>query len=175
MIEDMSPFAQRILAIGLLVLVLLLGLQLVVSPLIERMQISREALADSRYRLHKLANLAAQPETPMGKAVDPGLLLAAPNVKAALAQLLGQVSRIASATGANAQKVEAQDKQALPSMVAVQVELSGNETSIISFAEQLEAARPMVRMRDWRLELAPDNPAQLKLTATLLAGWEQRR
>lgn len=175
MIEDMSPFAQRILAVGILILGLLLGFQLIASPLIERMQLSREALADSRYRLHKLENLANQPEAMLGQPVEPNLLIAAPNAKMAQAELLGQVSRIANTTGASAQKMEALDKQALPSLVAAKIELSANEVSIISFVDQLEAARPMMRLRDWRLQDADDDSGQLKLSATVLASWEQRR
>jgi Type II secretion system (T2SS), protein M subtype b len=175
MIEDMSPLAQRILAVGILVLALLLGFQLVASPLIERMQLSREALADSRYRLHKLESLASQPEAMAGQPVEPGLLIAAPNVKIAQAQLLGQISRIASSTGASVQKVEVLEKQALPSLVATKIELSGNEVSIISFVGQLEGARPMMRLRDWRLQADDDNSGQLKLSAKVFASWDQRR
>lgn len=175
MIEDMSPFAQRILAVGILILALLFGFQLVASPLIERMQLSREALADSRYRLHKLETLANQPEAILGQPVEPNLLIPAPDVKIAQAQLLGQVSRIANATGASAQKVEALEKPGLPSLVAVKIELSGTEVSIISFVGQLEAARPMMRMRDWRIQATDDNLGQLKLSATILASWEQRQ
>lgn len=175
MIEDISPFAQRILAVGIFVLALLLGFQLIVSPLAERMQLSREALANSRYRLHKLQSLASQPEAIMGQPVEPGLLIAASNVKMAQAQLLGQVSRIASAAGVTVQKVEAPDRPALPSLVTAQVELLANEGSVIAFVDQLEAARPMMRLRDWRIEVADDNTSTLKLNATLLASWEQRR
>lgn len=175
MIGDMSPFAQRILALGILLLVALLTVQLMVIPVFERMVVSRDTLADSRYRVAKLESLDARPELPKGQTIEPGLLISAATAQQAQNQLLGQVSRTASATTVIVQKGEPNRGQALASITAANIELSGSEASVILFIDQLEAARPMMRLRAWRINIMPDSPGQLRLTATVVASWEQRR
>ena len=175
MIEEMSPFAQRILALGILLLGALLTLQLIVTPLLERVAVSRDALADSRYRLAKLESLDARPDMPKGQAIEPGLLILAATAQQAQNQLLGQISRIASATTVIVQKGQPQTTQTLASVAAANIELSGSEASVMLFIDQLEAARPRMRLRAWRIDIIPEKPGELRLAATVVASWEQRR
>lgn len=175
MIDDMSPFAQRVLALGLLLLALLLSTQFVAAPIIERMEVSRSALADSRYRLHKLKAAEARPDPATGQRIAPSSLIKAANLSQAQAQLAGHVARIASTTSVKLRRIEGEDKQALASLVTAQIELQASEALLISFVDELEAGQPVMRLRNWRLENNGDESGELRLTAKLVASWEKRR
>ncbi|UZK67475.1 hypothetical protein [Sphingomonas sp. M1-B02] len=85
-----------------------------------------------------------------GAIVAPGFALRARDPAAARALIVARIERLARAGG-----VLVEEKSAVGSaegLVALRLRVSGAEKAVLAFADAFERERPLVRLRNWRLE-----------------------
>ena len=73
---DISPLTRRIVAVGILVLAILLGLQLIIMPVVNGIQLHRAELTELRAREARLTALLHRPP-PQVSTMPAGLAISA--------------------------------------------------------------------------------------------------
>ncbi|HEX8302631.1 hypothetical protein [Sphingomonas sp.] len=123
-------------------------------------------LATARAEHARLAGLAASPalNTPM---VAPGLALAVGDIAAARAAMMTRVQTLARSGGVLVEETSA--AQAAEGLAALRIRVSGAEKAVIALADGVERARPMMRLRRWRVE--PISGGGVRLTGEMVTAW----
>lgn len=156
MIASFSPFTRKVLALGILLLVLLGTFQLVIAPLYAFTANSLLGLEDARYRRARLESIAARPPLPTAAPVPASLYLTAPDRQRATDLLLATIGGTASRY-----QLQIDSIAAVPSgssrgaAIAVTVVARGEHDNVLAWINDLESGTPNIHFADW--SLAPDS------------------
>jgi Type II secretion system (T2SS), protein M subtype b len=181
-----SPFTRRLVALGLLFLLVLGVVNLIILPIASQLEAHLSTLADARFRLAKLKAIEARPLPADVAPVPQNQYLAAADA----AQANDQFRALVAGHAARLQlQLERADVQQPTTRIRQQVELaltvSGQQEQLLNFINQLEQGAPLMRFKLWRLtrELAsadaqpvgsfPLLPANGSAPTTLPDGSEQ--
>lgn len=66
---------------------------------------------------------------------------------------------------------EASVAQAPAGVAALRIRVSGAEKAVIALADALERGRPLMRMRNWRIEPIPEGGG-IRLIGEVVAAWQ---
>ena len=169
MMNAFSPLTRRILALGLLVLLLLLGLRLVLAA-VETVGASISELEDSRFRLARLEAIAARPAAPPAPALPSGLTFTAASAEEAGTAMVGALHAAASQIQLGAVAPLPTDPKN-PQLVSLSVSAAAPEASLLAFIRDLEAASPSIRLRTWSIAPSAPGAADLQLQGVSVAAW----
>lgn len=173
---NLSPLAQRLVAIGLLILLVVSVISFVIIPYCQLTAAALATLADTRFELARLEAVNLQVPMAPSSRVPPSAFLVARDPAHAVAALTGLISTTAArssvqvAIGASALSPSSPDTQTVP-LVVVAVEASGSEAAMLRFVADLEAGPPQVFATGWRIERSDATPSVLKFKATIAAAW----
>lgn len=160
MTASFSPFTRRLLAIGILLLLVLGAIQLIVAPLYTLTANSLSGLEDARFRRARLESIAARPPLPNSSPVPASLYLTAPDRQRATDLMLATI-------GGSAGRYQIQIDSIAPlaaessrgAAIAVTVAARGEHDKVLAWINELERGTPNVHFADW--SLAPDSSAPL--------------
>lgn len=142
-----------------------LGVALLLAPA------TGSALGDfaaARAERARLAALAGRPASPP-PLLAPGLGLHAADVAAGRGAILSRVRALARSGGVLVE--EASVAQAPAGVAALRIRVSGAEKAVIALADALERGRPLMRMRNWRIEPIPEGGG-IRLIGEVVAAWQ---
>jgi len=151
--NQLSPMQSRVLALGILVLVLILLFMLVLGPLFSRFLRDSESIADLEQQLSRYQALAAELESSQQQlqtlqAQNPAAELYLPEKKAALAsaRLQQRLNQLLDRIGG--QVISTQDLplsrgEALPS-VALNVQLRAELEQLVKLLHGVETSKPLL-------------------------------
>ncbi|NIJ66512.1 hypothetical protein FHR20_003485 [Sphingomonas leidyi] len=125
-------------------------------------------LAAARAEHARLAALAARPASPP-PLLAPGLGLRAADAAAGRGAILSRVRALARSGGVLVE--EASVAQAPAGVAALRIRVSGAEKAVIALADALERGRPLMRMRNWRIEPIPEGGG-IRLIGEVVAAWQ---
>jgi hypothetical protein len=172
MIEQFSPLTRRVVAAGLAILLFLLLIQSVAMPVNGLVRTSLADLGASRARLQRLEAISARPDQPHSEPAPAGLAIEARDATSAGAALVNTIGAARQRAGLQALDVSpAPGDPRLPDHVAAQVHCVGPMEAILTLANELERARPLVRFSAWKIEPVQGQASQLQLTGTVEAVW----
>jgi hypothetical protein len=188
MIDQLSPLTRRIVAVGLLVLIVLLAVQLIIAPLFSAIGDQRAELADLRARRVRLEATKAR-LLPDGSTMAMALAIAAPDRAAAQLRLRALLTGSAGIAGVTLVATASSATADRPRDVAIDLSASGTEAALTTFASLVEHGTPLIRFRHWQIGRdetalpppgalpgalpggsAPSVPA-LRLTGLAIAVW----
>ncbi|WP_066800544.1 hypothetical protein [Sphingomonas soli] len=122
-------------------------------------------LGAARAEHARLAAIAADPAV-ASPLVAPGLEIRAADIAAARGAMMQRVQTLAKAGGVLVEETSA--APAAPGIAVLRIRVSGAEKAVVAFADTLERAKPLTRLRRWRLDPAPGG---IRLTGDLVAAW----
>jgi len=172
MIDQLSPFTRRLLALTILGLLMLGALNLLLLPVSGLIRSSLDDLADIRFERARLESIEARPDPVAGDAVPQDLYMHAASAKAAAAQLSSLITQTAQTAGVTVEQItEVLPDPATPRLVAAHLRVTGAEPSMMRFLNAVEGGKPLVRFVQWKLS-APQEPAgSMQLDAHAAAAW----
>ncbi len=176
MIDQLSPFTRRILALTLLGLLMLGAVNLLLLPVSGLIRSRLDHLADIRFERARLENVAARPSPAAGDAVPQDLYIHAASEKAAALQLSSLITQGAQTAGVTVEQVtEVLSDPPYSRLVATQLRVNGAELPMMRFLNAVESGKPLVRFVQWKLS-APQGPdGSMQLDATAAAAWQPVR
>lgn len=115
----------------------------------------------------RLSALAASPadDRPL---LAPGLTVEAADIAAARAAMMQRIQTLAKAGGVLVEETSA--APAAPGLAVLRIRVSGAEKAVFALADGVERARPLMRLRRWRLDPVPGGG--VRLTGDLVAAWQ---
>lgn len=176
MMETLSPFSRRLIALALLGLAIVSALNLIVVPLITLAGDKLDRLEDARFRRAKLEALNARPLPPRGDPVPPNVYFRANDAAAAGAMLLAVVNGAAARTQVTIERTALLPATPpRPLMLTADIAVTGPEVALVTFIGEIERGDPLIRLDRWRL-ISPDVPGgPTRLEARAMAVWNSRR
>jgi hypothetical protein len=175
MMQSFSPLTQRVLALGIALLLILMAVN-VAFALSAAVSDALAELDDARFRSARLSALSQRPETPMGPPIPTGMLFSEASQDAAQIALERSIS--AAAQGAQLQLEEAAAiPSALPkeNLVRTSVRLSGPEQAVLGFITKVEQGRPAIRFEQWRIAAADGQSGTIRFEGVAVAAWGSGR
>jgi hypothetical protein len=172
MIDILSPASRRLVALGLLVLVLVSALNFIVMPVSGAISAALDALAEARFERARLVAIDEGPRLRKGIPVPAALLLRAPTHDVAGATLVNLIR-----TAADAQKITLDPvvplvaDPARPMTVGVGFATTAPEADVAAFISALEQGEPAVRLDQWKLSAVENTGGQVRLEARAMALW----
>lgn len=173
MINEFSPLMRKVLAIGILIVVIFTAMGLIVVPLYERVNDSRETLANSRFEVARLENIIKRPSPPVGEILDPRLLIRANNEEDAKNTLQNLILSLAASNELEATVVFSGANQPVAGLLSADIVVLGDEISISNFLAQIENDQILMRLVNWDIEYNDNNPDQLRTNFRAIAVWEE--
>jgi hypothetical protein len=158
MTELLSPFSRRIIALGLLFLVMVTVINVIAVPLFAAVRNQLDALADARLGVAHLEAVDRVPTPRRTPPVPDDLYIQAPNRELATEALLTIIR-----SSAQSRKVALDVPGALtldpaqPAQIAVSLSFAAPEADIEALLHDLETGPPAIRFSQWRMT-APDDP-----------------
>ncbi len=158
MMAGFSPFTRKVVALGILILLLLGAIQLLIVPIYALTADSLSGLEDARFRRARLESIAARPPLPAAAPVPASLYLAAPDRQRATDQLLAAIGGAAARYQVQIDSVAAlPEESSRGAAIAVTIAARGEHDKVLAWVNELEAGSPSVHFADWAL--APDSSA----------------
>lgn len=170
MIHGLSPQVRRILAVGLAVLLLLLGGSLI-AKLANATGEALDDLEDARFRSARLTALSQRPPTAAGTPIPEDLLFRGPALEAAQIDFAGRIAAAAANAQLTLDPAPALPPDGISPALRMPIAATGPEQSLLSFVNQLEQGRPVIRLSSWRIAPQAD-PALLRIEGVAIAAWE---
>lgn len=172
LMRSMSPLMQRLTALLILMLCILLLLQIVFLPLWERASASAAQLEDARFEKARLEAFASR-STPSFKELPSRLLLAAEGTgqdrksieQERFAALIQQQS---SSYGLTLQSTEPVSGDS--NVAALNIIWEGRQDNVIQLIAKLENGSPLMRFQSWQIETLDEASAQIRFSATVIAA-----
>lgn len=123
-------------------------------------------LATLRAEHARLSALAASPaaDQPL---LAPGLEVRAADIAAARAAIMQRVQALAKAGGVLVEETSA--TPAADGLAALRIRVSGAEKAVVALADAVERAKPLMRLRRWRLD--PVSGGGVRLTGDVVVAW----
>ncbi len=170
-LSQFSPLTRKILAIGLLILVLLLAWRLILSPVATQMEVSLTELDDARFQRVRLENLQARPKPEKAVALPEDMVFGAENREEAATGLGSYISGLASQNGLQVANITARPGGDTDKLLAFDLALIGEEISVARFINQAERGSPMIRFRSWQIEAGSENDPNLQFSGQAVGAW----
>ena len=124
-------------------------------------------LSTARAEHARLAARAAD-NAPAPALLAPGLALRTADIAAARAAMMERIQSLAKAGGVLVEETSA--APAAPGLAVLRVRVSGAEKAVIALADAAERARPLMRLRRWRVDPVPGGG--VRLSGDLVAAWQ---
>ncbi len=172
MIDQFSPLTRRIVAVGLLILVLLIGLQGILLPVANRISDQREELAVLRDRAAHLQDISDRP-LPAMSALPAHAAIKAMAAGPALERLRAAISQAATASGVALNGVAASSAGGSTQRLYLDVNATGSEEALTQFIGLLEHGDPLMRWESWRIQSGSATDQPLTLSGRVAAAWER--
>jgi hypothetical protein len=152
MMDLLTPLTRRIVALGLLVLVLLSGLSFVVAPLIAANQNTLSELALVREALARARAIQEAPAIPKIAEFPQSAGLKAASMQAARESLAGYAMSRASAKGLQITlPAMPQPRVRAPAPVELAISITGAREALLEWMSDVETGRPACRFLTYRL------------------------
>lgn len=173
---EMSSTLRRMMAVGILILLVATGFQLILVPSIDWMNANLAALDNSRFQIDRLEQLESEPPLPAGQKLPDGILISARSREEAEKVAILHIQAIAKRHELAAIHLLPLGKQPLPSMLAIEMNVVGPEKNIVAFIEDLENSVPLTRFPKWKLSTrtGEGETNNLTLTAIVRSIWAAR-
>lgn len=171
MIEQMSPLTRRIVAVGLLILVLFIALQLIVLPLAGALRDQRAELTELSARHARLAATAKR-LLPDASTVPPGLAITAPDPARAGARLQALLAGSASIAGVKLDQTPPHPLAGQPRLIGSEIVVTGPEAGVANFVSLVEHGSPTMRFQHWQLVAGDRTQTPVRFTGLVVAAWE---
>lgn len=171
MIEGLSPFIRKVLALGLLIAALLLGINLL-TGVIGTTGASVGALEDARFRLARLDALKAAPPPPKVAPLPRSSYFRAADAEAASGLLVAAIHAAAQSA-----EMPLEGVAPLPSdaanrlLLRASVSGAGPEAAVLGFVAALERQEPAVRLANWTVSQAEEQAGTVRIEAVAVAAW----
>jgi hypothetical protein len=123
-------------------------------------------LSTARAERARLAALAVSPAANLSP-LAPDLMLRTADIAAARAAMMNRVQSLAKAGGVLVEETSA--VPAAEGLAGLRIRVSGAEKAVIALADALERARPLIRLRRWRVD--PVAGGGVRLSGDLVAAW----
>lgn len=170
MVDSFSPLTRRILALGVLVLLLLLGAR-VAATVVEGASGSLQELRDRRFVLARLEAVRSRPLPVRARPLPPGLHIQAASYEQASAIAASAIRGAAAAAQLTLTSVAVEPPQpANRGLIELRVAGKGPELAALAFVEHLERGQPAIRLRSWRMAADPATP-ELAIEGVAAAAW----
>jgi len=170
--DAFSPLTRRIVAIGLVVFVALLSVNLIIAPLIGWTADSLDRLAMARERKSRLLVLQGRPPVAQGDDVPAALMLSATDRAQAQARLAELLTQAAGRTAATIENISPEALDSPPSReVHAVISVTGTESAVVGFLADVEGGSPLVRFKAWKLARNDSAPGTVKFEAVAAALW----
>ncbi|MES2988802.1 MAG: GspMb/PilO family protein, partial [Pseudomonadota bacterium] len=124
-------------------------------------------LATARAEHARLAAIAASP-APNQPLLTAGLEVRAADIAAARAAMMQRVQSLAKASGVLVEETSA--VPAAPGLAALRIRVSGAEKAVVALVDSVERAKPLMRLRRWRLD--PVAGGGIRMTGDLVVAWQ---
>jgi len=159
MIATFSPFSRKVIAVGLLVMALLLGLSGLVLPLGEAIADDLARLRHVRAEVARLQGIALDSSDTSVAPVPQGMYISAPDLAKAYALFAGDLSVAAARRGVevHVQPPALSGTQA-PSMLSLQFEARGNPDALLLLVNDLERGARLIRFSRMTVGVPPGVP-----------------
>lgn len=171
MIDQMSPLTRRIVAGGLLILLLLVALQLIVLPLMGALGDQRTELTELGAR-HARLSATSKRLLPDASAMPPGLAITAPDPAHAGGRLQALLVGSASIAGVKLNQTPPHPLAGQPRLIGSEIVVTGPEAGVTSFVSLVEHGSPALRFRHWQLVAGDAAQAPVRFTGPVVAAWE---
>lgn len=171
MIEGLSPFTRKLLALGLLLLAMLLGVNLL-TGLIGTTGASVGALEDARFRLARLDALKAAPPPPKIEPLPRSSYFRAADAEAASELLVAAIqaaSQSAQMPLEGATPLPADTGNGL--LLRASISGAGPEAAVLGFVAALEREEPAVRLASWSVRQVDEQAGTVRIEAIAVAAW----
>ena len=166
-LAQLSPPVQRLVAIGLAILTVLLALEWLIIPLFNGIESQRDDLAALREHRAFLVNAQRWPDETTGPVIDRHLLVrgTGPTASRALHDtLVGMATPLGVGTS-GVQIVEEASGNAHRFTIALRTD--GPHDAVLSFLAAVERGHPLLRVQQLTLEPAPGRDGALTAQITL--------
>lgn len=174
MTELLSPLSRRIIAVGLLFLVVITAINLLILPLGQWTAETLSDLGSAREREVVVRHAAHAEAPPLGRPLPEGLAFAAANRDAALNMMSGHISELARTHNIVIDNLGAAAGPGQQSRMIIDFAASGVEIDIVKLMAALEQGSPKIRLESWTI-IAPDTAGvPTKLRARAVAIWGQK-
>jgi Tfp pilus assembly protein PilO len=172
MIDQMSPLSRRIVAVGLLVLLVLLLVQYVLAPLASAIVDQRDALTALRARETRL-QATARRTLPNASDVQPGQAIIAPSPSQGAQRLQALLAGKAALAGVSVQLGPPCAPKDEPALLCADLAVSGTEADMARFLNSVEHGAPVIRFRMWQLTPGQGVDTQLHFNGRAVAVWQK--
>lgn len=169
MIGEMSPLTRRIVAVGLLVLMVLLGVQSVAVPLVGAIMNQRDELAALKLREARLRATMDRTLPEVSK-VRPEQVIAAATPPQAIQRSQAVLASDAAMAGVTLQ-LGPPCNTGQPQLLCTDVAVSGKEAGVSHFLSVIEHGPPVIRFQRWQLVPGQGTDTQLHFTGRAMAIW----
>jgi len=169
--DALSPFTRRIVALGVLVLVLVTVANLLILPLFATLRSNLGRLGDVRFERAQTEAMADRPPPPPASPLRPGLFVVAASPAEATLRLTDAVRAKASAARVVVGTIAPAGAAGRPGVVAVDISVAGSERDVLAFLNGVEGDRLLMRLVRWRLQV--DDKHRVQLDGRVTAAWGQ--
>lgn len=170
-VESLSPLLRRILALGLALLAALLLWSVAVAPVVEAVSASRNAFAESRFRLARLQRMADAPPPPAPPAQLQGQIFRAPDRKAAEARLTALLRDLAQRQQLRLEAAAVPASAGQPGVIDCEIIVEGPAAMLTQWLYAIESGELLMRFD--RAEMTSDGKAggMARLSGRLSVVW----
>jgi len=147
-LRSFTPLIQRVIAIALLVLALLVAVLFILVPMTVGISDNLDRLRRQREDQAEYEAILAMPAPRQGRVVEPGLWVTAPGARAAteamgafLTGLAAQRSITLTITGTEVPAARA------PAQMSISFTTTGEQSAILAFIADIEGGKPLLRLR----------------------------
>jgi len=172
MIEQMSPITRRIVAVGLVILVVLLAGQFLLLPIGEAIADQHDDLSALRSRRARLVATARR-LMPDSSTMPPGLAVAATDPASAGKRLQALLSGSAATAGVTLTQGVALPVAGSSRILGINLVATGTEAGLSSFASLVEHGSPVIRFQHWRMTMS-DAPTTMHFEGFAVAAWQPK-
>jgi hypothetical protein len=157
--ENFSQSAQRIIALALAGLVLLVAVLFVILPFLSSLAGDLARLDAQRTEIARAEAFAAMPAPRAVREPDPSLFIRAALNGGASEQLSGHLAQLAAARSINID-IDPVPSSASgpPSLLSLSVRITGEQSAVLAFLGDVEAGQPLVRFQRLTMSGLPSIP-----------------
>lgn len=168
-LTSLSPMVQRVVAIGLVLLSVLLIIEWCVLPLTQMTATALDNLNDARFEKARVDALAAQPEPEPMPVLDASLLIAPLEGTDSFQQLSNIITASAQSAGVNTINVQPSITEETRTLNA-NVILEGPVNGIQQTLSTLEQSTPIIRFSSWQFEALTEQPGTIRFSGQAIAA-----
>lgn len=160
MMDSLPPLTRRVIALGLLALLVLVAITQLVIPLVDTNRDALRDLKDVREARARAEAIRAAPEPRPVMPFPTKAGLRAADVRTAGETFVGQLASSAARQGLQIAIVAMPRLSAsAPAPINLKISVTGRREALLDWMSKLERGAPAVRLRDWQLSDQGQVPA----------------